>query len=375
MSKIVKIIVGVVLTIAVIWIALASVSKVPGPFAGAGKVTIKIGATLPLTGDIAVLGESNKNAILLAKENLKNTKYNYEFVFEDDGFNPKTAAGTANKLITIDKVSALISFGSPVGNVVSPIAENSRIVHISDFASDTNVANGAYNFLHYTPPYKDSALMVSELQKRKISKIVFFAQQDNPGAAALINAFRNDIGNSGIKVLADQKFNTGTKDFRSQIAKVKNLGAEIYVLEATTPELEILTKQLREAGIKTPVTTMEAFEFSDQLNLFEGAWYVNGADMSKEFIKMYTDKYGKTPKFGAGNGYDAVNLLVNAIEAVGDGKTVPSQAAIKDALSSVKSFDGVMGKGMSIDPNGIVVSNAVVRMIKNGAPQTIAPQD
>ena len=167
----------------------------------------------------------------------------------------------------------------------------------------------------------------------------------------------------------------GTTDFRSQIAKVKNLGAEIYVLEATTPELEILTKQLREAGIKTPVTTMEAFEFSDQLNLFEGSWYVNGADMSKEFVKIYTAKYGKTPKFGAGNGYDVVNLLVKAIEAAGDGKTIPSEAAIRDSLASVKSFDGVMGKGMSIDADGIVVSNAVVRMIKNGVPQTIAPQD
>ena len=213
--------------------------------------------------------------------------------------------------------------------------------------------------------------MVSELQKRNIKKLVFFAQQDNSGAAALINAFRKDIGNSDIKVLAEERLTTGTTDFRSQILKVKNLGADIFVFEVTSPELEILTKQIREAGITTPITTMEAFEFSDQLSLFEGMWYVNGADMSKDFMDLYTKTYGKTPKFGAGNGYDVVNLIVAAAEKMGDGKTVVTSDQIRDGMAQIKGFDGVMGKNMSIDADGLVVSNAVVRMIKNGAPVTI----
>ena len=155
------------------------------------------------------------------------------------------------------------------------------------------------------------------------------------------------------------------------INEVKDLKADIYVLEATTPELEILTKQLRQAGITTPVTTMEAFEFSDQLSLFEGMWYVNGADPSPAFVDLYTKTYGSTPKFGAGYGYDVVNLIVQATESVGDGKIKPTSTQIKDALSQIKGFDGVMGKNMSIDANGLVVSNAIVRMIKDGKPVTV----
>src|SRR4051812_44226626 len=92
-----------------------------------GKPTIKIGITLPLTGDVARLGESVKNSLILAKSDLPATKYNYELVFEDDQFKPALGVTTANKLINIDKVSALVSFGSPVGNVISPIAEKSKI--------------------------------------------------------------------------------------------------------------------------------------------------------------------------------------------------------------------------------------------------------
>ncbi|MEK7118644.1 MAG: ABC transporter substrate-binding protein [Patescibacteria group bacterium] len=365
----VKIVVGLVVLVLVVW-GISSRVSVTDPQT---KPTIKIGVTLPLTGDVAMLGKSAKNALELSKSQLPpNTKYNYELVFEDDQFKPSLGATTAQKLISIDHVSALVSFGSPVGNVVSPIAQNAQIIHINDFASASSVANGDYNFVHYTPAYEDSKLFITELNKRGIKTLVFFGQQDNPGATALINAFEKDIVNTDIQVLSVQKFNTGTRDFRTQIEKVKSLNPEIYVLEATSPELELLTKQLREAGITTPVTTMEAFEFSDQLSLFEGMWYVNGADPMPWFVDLYTKTYNESPKFGAANAYDVVNLIAQSVEKVGDGKTIPTSAQIKQQLAETKGFNGAVGNNLSIDSDGLVISKPVVRMIKDGKPVTIS---
>lgn len=367
-----KIVIGVV---AVIPIILGIISVVANKNVEA-KPTVRIGVTLPLTGDVAMLGQNSKAALLLAQEQLsENTKYNYEIVFEDDQFKPQIGASTANKLISIDNVSVLFSFGSPVGSVVSPIAEKSKIPHINFFASDMSVADGDYNFVHYTPPYKDSEVFIRELNNRGIKTVVFFGQQDNPGVGAIIAAFEKDIKNTDIEVLSNQKFNTGTRDFRTQIAAVKNLNPDIYVLQATSPELETLTKQLREAGIQTPVTTMEAFEFSSELSLFEGMWYVNAADPQQWFVDLFIKKYPEdTPKFGAANGYDAFNLIVKAAEDVGDGKTVPSREEIRDALSKIRGFDGALDDNLSVDENGIVVSDAVVREIRNGIPVTIGRQ-
>lgn len=370
MNKTIKIIISLVVLALIVWGAtLFFVNKSPET-----KPTVKIGVSLPLTGDVAMLGQNSKKALLLAQEQLsKNTKYNYELVFEDDQFKPQTGATTANKLISINNVSALFSFGSPVGNVVSPIAEKAGVPHINFFASDMSVANGDYNFVNYTPPYKDSEVFIKELNKRGIKTVVFFGQQDNPGVGAIISAFENDIKNTDIEVLSNQKFNTGTRDFRTQIAMVKDLNPDIYVLEASSPELETLTKQLREAGIQTPVTTMEAFEFSSELSLFEGMWYVNAADPQEWFVDLFTKKYtDDTPKFGAANGYDSLNLIVKAVEKVGNGKTVPSREEIKDALLNIKGFDGALGNDLSIDEDGVVVSEAVVREIRNGSPITIS---
>ena len=369
MNKTIKIALVVVALILAIWgISTLSADKAPK-----SKPVITIGVTLPLTGDVAMLGQSNKNAILLAQSQLpKDLKYDYKLVIEDDQFKLALGATAANKLISIDHASALISFGSPVGNVVSPIAEKNHIAHINDFTSDPHVATGEYNFVDYTPAYQDSKSFIDQLKKRNIKTLVFFGQQDNPGVNAIISTFLKDASSTPeIKVLSTQMFNTGTRDFRTQIDKVKGLNPDIYVLEASSPEIETLTKQLRQQGVNTPVTTMEAFEFSPELSLFEGMWYVNGADPMSWFVDLYTKTYKETPKFGAANGYDSFNMIVQAAESVGDGKTIPSSTNIAKKLAELKDFDGALGKGLSMGADHLVKSDAVIRVIKDGKPMTV----
>jgi branched-chain amino acid transport system substrate-binding protein len=370
MNKTVKIVIGIVVLVLVVW----GISALVAPKAPAGgKPTITIGITLPLTGPVATLGLSNKNAIELAQAQLPtNLKYNYKLVFEDDQFKPALGASNANQLISVDGASALISFGSPVGNAVSPIATQNQITHINDFASDPHVASGTYNFVDYTPAAQDAKVFFPQLIKRNIHTVVFFGQQDNTGALALINTFLADASNTpSIKVVSTQLFNTGTTDFRSQIAQVKGLNPDIYVFEASSPELETLTQQLRQAGVNTPITTMEAFDFSSQLSLFEGDWYVDAASPTQWFTDLYTKTYNTAPLAGAANGYDTLNLIVQAAESVGDGKTVPSSTQIAQAVSKITGFNGALGNNLSVGPDHLVVSDAVVKMIKNGMPVTI----
>ena len=123
--------------------------------APAGKATITIGSTLPLTGDLAFLGVDAKNSMLMALEDAQKSgslKYNYQINFDDDKFDPATAVTVVNKFISVDGVDAITSFGSPVGDAVSPITEQNKIVHINSIASDPHVAIGDYNCVHWTPP-------------------------------------------------------------------------------------------------------------------------------------------------------------------------------------------------------------------------------
>ena len=124
MNKTTNWIVGIIIIAVVIWFGFLNKADDQIP---SEKETIKIGVSIPLSGDVAFLGEGVRDAMLLAKENLGYTKYNYEIIFEDDQFNSTNTLTAVNKLISIDKVSVISSLGSNLGNVVSPIAEENKI--------------------------------------------------------------------------------------------------------------------------------------------------------------------------------------------------------------------------------------------------------
>lgn len=331
------------------------------------KQTIVIGASLPLSGNLAFLGEPYKNAMNLALAELSssgNLKYNYKIVFEDDQFDPAKGVSAFSKLISVDKVDALASFGSPVGSAVSPIAEQNKVVHVNGIASDPAVAIGDYNFVHWTPPYEEVGLLLSEFKKRGIKKVVLF-EQNQPGVLAVTNVLREKIKDTDVQIIATEKFNGDVRDFRTSVEKVKKLEADIYLIEVTSPQLEILAKQIKEAGIKTPLTSVEAFMFTDNTDLFKGYWYIAPADVQDWFVAKYKEAYGgEDPKLGSGNGYDVVKLLVETFEKVGDGKVKPASELVKDTLLKTRSFDGAMGNNLSVDSDGLIFTKALVKIVE-----------
>ena len=364
MKKSTNWVIGVIVVIAIVTVGYFA-SRGPG---GVSQKTIKIGVVGPLSGDTAFLGEGIRDAILLAKENMGKTDHTYELVFEDDQLDSKMTASAVNKLISVDKADVVVSFGSGGGNVVSPIAEKNKVVHFG-IASDSKVADGDYNFIHWTPPTEENKVFVAELQRRGIKKLGIF-ESNTPGAAAVIADLREKLKGTGIEIVTDQIFNSGEKDFRGIIAKTKDSGAEIYLLLAFSPELEVLAGQMKEAGIKTPITSIEGFELSEKVNLFEGEWYINAADPTGDFTDKFKAKTGKNPTLGAANGYDIFNLIVAAAEKV-KGSIKPTPEQIKNEVAKIKDFSGALGN-LSVNENGIIVSKAAVRMIKDGKPVTVS---
>ncbi len=353
-------VIGAVIVITIGYFVLRDQSKISAE-------TVKIGVVAPMTGDLAFMGEGIRDAILIAKDNLSNTNNKYEVIFEDDQLDAKMSASAANKLLSIDNVDAFVTFSSVTGNVVAPIAEQNKIVHFG-IASDSNVAKGKYNFIHWTPPSEENKVFIAELQRRGIKKLGIL-KGNAPGAIAVIDDLKKQLKGTDIEVTTEQVFNSGEKDFRTIIARSKDSGSEIYLLLAFSPELEILVKQMRAAGITIPITSIENFETSEQLDLFEGEWYVNSADPTADFTNKFIAKTGKSPISGAANAYDIFNLIIAANEKV-EGTSKPTSDQVVTELMKVTNFGGALGS-LSVNEDGIVVSRAVVRMIKDGKPITV----
>ena len=334
------------------------------------KQTVRIGIILPLTGSFANIGEPARDAALLAFSQINNTKYNYELKLEDDALDTKMTSTAATKLINVDKVDALVSFTSGPGNVVSPIAQQNKILHVG-VASDGNIANGSYNFLHFTPPEEETKVLIRELNARGLKKIAVFGHNQQ-GVIATVNALKKQIENTNISIVYEGVINPGDSDFRTMLMKAEESKPDIYLIQIFPPELEMFVRQLMELGINTTMTSIEAFEYPTQMSIFNGLWYVQAAEATDDFNEKYRAAYpNQTMSIGTANAYDAVNLIVAAYESAGSSSSEkPTTAEAAEALSKIKNFEGALGV-LNVDDNGLIHSQASVRMIKDGKPVTI----
>lgn len=334
----------------------------------AEKQTVKIGLALPLTGVIGWLGEGMRDAAVMAKEQLIDTKYNYELFFEDDQYNPTMTATVANKFINIDKVDAIVSCEAAPGHVISALARKNNFIHFGLTAVES-VAEGDNNFVHWTPAKEQARVLVKELKRRGVKTIGIFRSVSLEDWTAYVDAVKREIKGTDMRFVTDQSFTDDTKDFRGMIAKAKATDPDIYFFVVMSPALELLTKQMREMGVDTPLTAIESFEVTKEPGMFEGYYYVSAAEPTSGFAKAYEDKYGIHPPLCAANSYDMINLIVKAYENVKtDG--IPTTARVAAELKKIKGHPGALG-ALSVGDDGIVISNAQLKTIKEGKPTPV----
>lgn len=341
----------------------------PGAQPPSEKQQVRIGVVVPLTKDYAFLGEPIRNAILLAHSELGNlTKYEYVLIFEDSQLNPTVALAAAQKLVNIDQVDAIISFNSGVGNIISPMAEENGIIHMG-IASDSSVASGDYNFIHWTPPSEESRFFVEELQKRGLERVAVIGVSEG-GGKVILDAVKDRIEGTNISIVSEELSISDETDFKTVILKAEQETPDIYLILVGTNRLELIAKQMREMGIDTPLTSIENFEFTDNPELFEGMWYIQAAESTVDFSEKYEAEYGEKPNVGAPNAYDNFNLIVRAFEMAGDGSVKPATSEVLEELMSIRGVDGALGT-LSMSDEGIVLSNATVKQVLDGKPVII----
>ncbi len=333
--------------------------------------TIKFGALLPLSGDLAQIGESARDAILLAKEETQKApgkKYRYEVIFEDDQMTPMKSIIAFRKLADVDGVSAILALGSGVGNALLPLTEQKKVIQLN-WATDPHVATGTYSFTHALPPAEGMKTFLELAKIKKAQRIAVIAM-NHQWPQALVSELKKQTTGTSFQICDIQYFNSGTRDFRTLIAKQKATSPDLILVLAFSPEFELITDQLNEMGLHDQISSIEAIDMAANFKQLEGVSYV-GQISTDQFRKNFSQRFGREPFVGAANYYDMFNLLVTACEQSGaTGK--PTSTQISDSLKQIQNFSGALGP-LTILPSGIIESSAVFKQIKDGKPVVFSP--
>ncbi len=326
---------------------------------------LNIGFILPLSGDWAFLGNGIRDGALLAQADLKEQGTAVNLIFEDNHGDLATSAGLASRLISDTHVDALISIISGVGKILRPIATKASILNIG-ICSDTDVADGKNSFINYLTA------------KQGVKKFVDYFTHVLPGATlgvfALNEAGFQRIANEleqqaagKLKIVRIENFDKGSADFRSQLLRMKSIRPGAFLLLGLSPEIELIANQARAMQMQIPLTSIEGFGLASDKKPFEGSWFVDSAVPSDEFQARFRQRYNREVTSGVGHSYDSVMLLAAASNAArGDRKDFALH------FRRISVYDGVIGR-MTVRPDGVISSEALIKVIKDGKSSKVTP--
>ena len=334
------------------------------------KPIVNIGAILPLTGRVAEMGEGSRNAISMAVEEENknpNHKFHYNVLFEDDQLTISKTAMSANKLINVNKVNALISFFSNAGLLISTLADENKIIHFANTWNADVAQKSLYSFIHQTQSEEVVDKFVSHAKSIGIKKIAVLTSTNSGTYVGAVYA-KEEISKNGMQVSSFEKFNDGERFFNPIIEKAKTTNPDIYLIMVLPPELDLIIKQMHELGINNDkITTVAYFDISKNKNLFNGSWEATVSNPNKDFLNSYINKYDTEPAYGTAFSYDIAKLIVFGYEntEAKDGELYPTNEDVIKKLKQVKDFEYSIGR-ISIDSDGVVHSKASIKKVEDG---------
>lgn len=343
---------------------------------------LKIGLINPETGELATYGEKIKRGIEIAEEEIeKNNLLNGKklIVFkEDTKGDSKASLAAVQKLININKVKYII--GEISGNAtmaVLPYTESKGVFLFSPGAASPKLTNASKLFARNWPSNSAEAIGAAEYSYGVMGyKTVIVIYVNNEWGIGLQENFEKKFNSLGGKVVDREVYPYENTEFRSIVSKIKGKNADMIYLAGNQREMGLFMKQLREAKIDIPVVSNTSFLESDCLTLAGSA--ANGvivptpaydpssqaSNKIKSFSERYYAKYGSLPSLVDANGYDALMLIVEAINKVGDN---PHEVA--KYIRNLKNYDAAGGVE-NFEDGDVLIENSF-KIIKNGIAESL----
>lgn len=341
--------------------------------------TIKIGGLFSVTGPASFLGEPEKKTLEMLVADL-NTKggingQKLEAVIYDTAGDATKAVQLATKLIKNDKVVAIIG-PSTTGESMAVLAltEKEKIPLISCAAGIKITEPAKDRKFTFKTPANDHVAVEKILQyaaRVKQKNLAILTVTDGFGASGR-EQLKVSAAQKGFKIVADETYGPKDTDMTPQLTKIRSSKADAIICWGTNPGPAIITKNIKQLGIKTPVYMSHGVASKKYIELAsptaaEGIMLPAGKlavydvlpknDPQQKLLREYDAAYKKThgveaSTFG-GYAYDAFLLVTNAIRTKG-----ATQAQIRDGLEQTKKLVSVSGVfNMSAnDHNGLDLS-------------------
>jgi branched-chain amino acid transport system substrate-binding protein len=357
--------------------------------AGFAAETVKIGVLMPLTGNAAAAGQAAKAAIEVAADIVNNPHpelnnlplattaglphlggAKLEVVFVDHQGNPSQAQQLATRLITEDKVNALMgAYQSSCTFTATPVAERYGIPFMVGDSAALNITTRGFKYVfRATPIATDYARtymrFFADMKKegRAINSIAIVNENTDYGTS-VGDAIEAEAKKNNVPVAIRIPYSASSTDVTAQVLQLKDKKPDVIIFISYTADSILYIKTMRNMDYRPPMVLGDDSGFSDpsfvpaisdigQGLMNRSAWDIGKPGSTTYKInEMYKAKTGRDLDDTSGRNMQGFLALAEAIDRAGSADA----EKIRDALvkTDLKPEQLMMGyQGIKFDETG-----------------------
>jgi len=337
---------------------------------GAEGEPIRIGISLPLTGDFSQPGGEAGRGYEIWRD-LTNDAGGLlgrpvELIILDDASSQDTVVSDYQRLIDQENVDLLLgTFSSLLNLPASAVAERNQMVYVEPAGGAPEMFDRGFEYLFFaqqaTAPHQADlfAEWVLSLPEGERPTTAAYPTQDDPFAAPVIDGVRQQLEAGGIETVYQTVYPPETTNFDTIGADIQSSGAELVAQGAVFEDGVGLVRSFQRIDYNPAILFQtSAPSNSDQYaegigpENTEGIFYAvswhqdTDTPMNAEFVAAYQERFDAIPAEDAADAFAAAQVLQAAVEDVGE----IDQEAIKDYLHA-NEVETVLGT-LSWDETG-----------------------
>ena len=330
---------------------------------------INVGVIASLTGPAAALGAETKKAVALFPTTVGGEKIN--FIVLDDGTDPTNAVKNVRKLISEDKVDAilgpnLISTAVAMADVAN--AEKTPMISVAPL----DVSGDKRGYIFRSEPSADLMVnrVVADMVEGGAKTVGFIGFSDSWGELLLKALTKATEGK--MSIVATERYGRADPSVQAQVLKVLSAKPDVVFVGASGTPAAMPQITLRERGYKGKIYQSHGVTSKEFLRVggkfVEGALIPVGPVLVAEqlpdshptkkngvaFVKEFEAKNGPDSRSTfAGASWDAWQLLQNAIVTAQKAKVKSGTPEFRNALR-----DGIEKTSKLVGTNGVYTMGA-----------------
>ncbi|GAA4683869.1 amino acid ABC transporter substrate-binding protein [Phytohabitans rumicis] len=381
-------------TTAVLAAAVAGCGDPPSAQSTNTDKPIRIGISLPLTGDFSQPGTQAKRGYEVWV-NMVNAKggmlgRQVELKITDDASNQDTVVADYTRLITQDKVDLLLgTFSSLLNYPASAVAEKNGMLYVEPAGGAPRMFERGFKYLIYAQPAtapKQADVMldwVKSLPADQRPKTAAYPTQDDPFTRPVIETLQAGLEALGVKTVYSTVYPPDATNFQTIASALAAKKPDLVAQGAVFEDGVGLVRSLKQLNFSPKVlfqtsAPSNAGQYSDGVGLAntEGVFYTVSwnekakTPLNEEFVAAYAKAYnGETPAEDAADAFAAAQVLQAAVAAVGK----IDQKALADWLHA-NSVETILGK-LNWDATGAPQSQFLLAQWQGGKVEIVMPAD